>query len=62
MIPHDALLPYQRTPQNHGWKVRPRYLPQSFGQKGLYVWLVDLNEQRITSKHTFEKIYYVETH
>ena len=60
VIPHDTLLPYQRTPKNHGWKVRPKYLPNSFGQKGLYVWLVDLDEQRIVAKKPFHKLYFVE--
>jgi hypothetical protein len=60
IIPHDALLPYQRTPRNHGWKVRPRYLPDMFAQKGLYVWLVDLTAQKITSKGPFTRLYNVE--
>jgi hypothetical protein len=60
VIPHDALLPYQRTEKNHGWKVRPRYLPASFGEKGLYTWLVDLDTQAIVAKQPFSKLYYVE--
>lgn len=60
VIPHDTLLPYQRTTSNHGWKVRPRYLPASFGEKGLYTWLVDLDAQTIVAKQPFSKLYYVE--
>ncbi len=60
VIPHDSLLPYQRTEKNRGWKVRPHFLPFAFGQKGLYVWLVDLNERRIVAKQPFPKHYYVE--
>ncbi len=60
VIPHDALMPYHRTSPNHGWKIRPRYLPASFGEKGLYTWLVDLDKQAIVAKLPFSKIYYVE--
>lgn len=60
VIPHDALLPYQQTENNHGWKVRPRFLPKEFGQKGLYVWLVDLDEKRITVKQPFTRLYNVD--
>ena len=60
VIPHDSLLPYQKTPKNHGWKVREKKLPPIFAQKGLSVWLVDLDEQCITEKHPFPQIYNVE--
>ncbi len=59
VIPRDSLLPYQKTPQNHGWKVREKKLPPIFAQKGLWVWLVDLEKQRITDKHPFPRIYNV---
>lgn len=60
VIPHNALLPYQKTSTNHGWKVRPKYLPSLFGQKGLYAWLVDLDEQRIIARQSFDKLYFIE--
>lgn len=60
VIPHDALLPYQRTEKNHGWKVRESKLPPVFGEKNLYVWLVDVDAQRIIAKQPFSKLYNVE--
>lgn len=60
VIPHDTLLPYQRKEKNHGWKVRPSYLPSSFGEKNLYAWLIDVDAQRIVAKQPFSKLYYVE--
>lgn len=60
VIPHDALLPYHRTTTNHSWKVRPRYLPSSFGERGLYTWLVDLEKQAIIEKAPFSKMFFVE--
>jgi hypothetical protein len=60
VIPHDSLQPYERTPKNHGWKVRPNYLPSEFAQKGLYVWLVDLEHRCITLKKPFASLYFVE--
>lgn len=60
VIPHDALLPYQRTEKNHGWKVRSKKLPPLFGQKGLFVWLVDIDKQEIVAKQPFTKLYYLE--
>lgn len=59
-IPHDALRPYQRTEKNHGWKVRPKFLPAFFAQKGLYAWLVDLEDRRIVAKAPFPRLYNVE--
>lgn len=60
VIPHDSLQPYERTPKNHGWKVRPKYLPEDFGQRGLYVWLVDLDTQQIVAKKHFSALYFVQ--
>ena len=60
VIPHDALLPYQRTEKTSGWKLRPHLLPSDFAQKGLYVWWIDVDEQRIVAKSPFTKLYYVE--
>lgn len=60
VIPLPTLLPYQRTENTHGWKVRPKKLPAIFGQKGLFVWLIDLEKQEITAKQPFQKLYYVD--
>ncbi len=59
VIPHDSLLPYQLTEKNHGFHVRSKALPKEFGKKGIYVWLVDLGEQRILVKAPFHKVYYI---
>ena len=59
ILPEDALMPYQKTLPIHGWKVRPKYLPPEFAQKGLFVWLVDLEERRIAAKKPFTAIYNV---
>lgn len=60
VIPHDSLLPYQRTENNHGWRVRSKKLPTPFGQKGLFVWLVDIDKQEIVAKQPLPKLYYLE--
>lgn len=60
VIPRDALLPYQRTEKNHGWKVRSRQLPAPFGEKNLYAWLIDVDAQQIVAKQPFSKLYFVE--
>ncbi len=60
ILPQNALMPYQKTGRIHGWKVRPKYLPSEFGQKGLYVWLVDLDNQEIVAKKPFSALYFVQ--
>ena len=61
VIPHDSLVPYQKTEQPHGFHVRSKALPPAFGKKGLYVWLVDVGEQRIVKRAPISKIYHVES-
>ncbi len=61
ILPQDALMPYMKTPRVHGWKVRPKFLPSEFAQKGLYVWLVDLEHRRIAAKKPFSAIYCVDS-
>lgn len=61
VIPHDSLLPYQKTDAPHGFHVRSKALPKEFGKKGLYVWLVDLGEQRIVKRAPLSKIYHVDS-
>lgn len=60
VIPHDSLLPYQRTETAHGFHVRSKALPSEFSRKGLYIWLVDLAEQRIIKRAPISKVYHVE--
>ncbi|MFH0970130.1 MAG: hypothetical protein V1776_01575 [Candidatus Diapherotrites archaeon] len=62
VIPKDALLPYQKTSTIHAWKVRPKFLPEVFGEKGLYAWLIDLGDRQIIQKKPFPFLYNIETH
>lgn len=61
VIPTHFLKPYQKE-NNHsfGWHVRHKKLPSPFSKKGLYVWLVNIGEQRIISKQSLSNIYYIE--
>ncbi len=62
VLPKEALSVYKKTtsaPGKREWKVRPNFLPSVFGQAGLYVWLIDLEERRIIAKKPFSKIYNV---
>ncbi|QQR92144.1 MAG: hypothetical protein IPJ89_03200 [Candidatus Iainarchaeum archaeon] len=61
VIPHDSLLPYQKTETAPGFHVRSKALPKEFAQKGLYIWLVDLAEQRIIKRAPIARIYHVES-
>lgn len=61
VIPHDSLLPYQKTEAAPGFHVRSKALPRAFAKKGLYIWLVDLAEQRIIKRAPITTIYHVES-
>ena len=61
VIPHDSLLPYQKTDAPHGFHVRSKSLPKAFAKKGLYIWLVDLGEQRIVKRAPISRVYHVES-
>ncbi|MDZ4256649.1 MAG: hypothetical protein U1C71_03510 [archaeon] len=60
ILPNDALSKYRRK-ERFGRRVQSHFLlPSQFGERGLFVWLIDLQDRRIVAKEPFFKIYNVD--
>ena len=60
ILPSDSMTKYQRKETNGRHASAHFKLPKLFGEKGLYAWLVDLDDQRIIAKKPFSQLFHVD--